>query len=141
MDDTPISYLALEVGTLVQTSSGKTIGTVEHVLQIPEEDLFDGIVVATDHGLRFVDRDQNSRDHTKCGALPADRRRSCSAPRTPRNPNFPRQSLPGRRVLTPRSLRSDVRQGALDRGQVGASSGLRNQDWALLPYLGTGRVP
>jgi hypothetical protein len=58
MDDTPISYLALEVGTLVQASSGKTIGTVEHVLQIPDEDLFDGIVVATDHGLRFVDRDQ-----------------------------------------------------------------------------------
>lgn len=59
MDDpTPISYLALDVGTLVQTTSGKTIGTVEHVLQIPEEDLFDGIVVATDHGLRFVDRDQ-----------------------------------------------------------------------------------
>jgi hypothetical protein len=59
MDDpTPISYLALEVGTAVQSSSGTTIGTVEHVLQIPEEDLFDGIVVKTDHGLRFVDRDQ-----------------------------------------------------------------------------------
>jgi hypothetical protein len=59
MDDpTPISYLALEVGTAVQSSSGKTFGTVEHVLQIPEEDLFDGIVVKTDHGLRFVDRDQ-----------------------------------------------------------------------------------
>jgi hypothetical protein len=57
-DQTPISYLALEVGTAVQTSSGETIGTVEHVLQIPEEDLFDGIVVKTDHGLRFVDRDQ-----------------------------------------------------------------------------------
>ncbi|MGH3500571.1 MAG: hypothetical protein ACRDQA_06700, partial [Nocardioidaceae bacterium] len=33
-------------------------GTVEHVLQVPEEDLFDGIVTATDDGLRFVDRDQ-----------------------------------------------------------------------------------
>ena len=59
MDDlTPISYLALEVGTRVESSSGTTIGTVEHVLQIPEEDLFDGIVGKTDHGLRFVDRDQ-----------------------------------------------------------------------------------
>ncbi|MGA3352984.1 MAG: hypothetical protein ABSD85_07340 [Acidimicrobiales bacterium] len=57
-DSTPISYLALEVGTPVQSSSGTTIGTVEHVLQIPEEDLFDGIVVMTDDGLRFVDRDQ-----------------------------------------------------------------------------------
>jgi hypothetical protein len=59
-DSTPISYLALEVGTPVQSASGKTIGTVEHVLQIPEEDLFDGIVLKTDHGLRFVDRDQIS---------------------------------------------------------------------------------
>jgi hypothetical protein len=57
-DSTPISYLALEVGTPVRSASGSVIGTVEHVLQIPEEDLFDGIVVKTDHGLRFIDRDQ-----------------------------------------------------------------------------------
>ena len=57
-DGTPISYEALEVGTPVLSSTGKQIGTVEHVLQIPEEDLFDGIAVKTHHGLRFVDRDQ-----------------------------------------------------------------------------------
>jgi len=57
-DSTPISYLALDVGTRVVSSSGTTIGTVAHVLQIESEDLFDGIVVGTDHGLRFVDRDQ-----------------------------------------------------------------------------------
>jgi hypothetical protein len=57
-DSTPISYLALEVGTPVRSSSGNTIGSVEHVLQVPEEDLFDGIVMTTDRGLRFVDRDQ-----------------------------------------------------------------------------------
>jgi hypothetical protein len=38
--------------------SGREFGRVEHVLQIPEEDLFDGIVVDTSAGLRFVDRDQ-----------------------------------------------------------------------------------
>lgn len=54
----PISYMALEVGTPVLTSSGKEIGTVHHVLQLPEFDLFDGISVKTRHGLRFVDRDQ-----------------------------------------------------------------------------------
>lgn len=56
--DLPISYLALEAGTPVQGASGRVFGTVEHVLQVPEEDLFDGIVVSTDQGLRFVDRDQ-----------------------------------------------------------------------------------
>jgi hypothetical protein len=59
MDDgSPVSYLGLELGTAVVTSSGTQFGTVEHVLQIPSLDLFDGIVVKTRHGERFVDRDQ-----------------------------------------------------------------------------------
>lgn len=54
----PISYMALTVGTPVLSSSGTEFGKVEHVLQIPEEDIFDGIAVKAKHGLRFVDRDQ-----------------------------------------------------------------------------------
>ncbi len=54
----PISYEALAVDIPVLSSTDTQFGTVEHVLQIPEEDLFDGIVVKTKHGLRFVDRDQ-----------------------------------------------------------------------------------
>ncbi len=55
----PISYMALEVGTPVLSSSGTEFGKVEHVLWVPELDLFDGIAVKTHrHGLRFVDRDQ-----------------------------------------------------------------------------------
>ena len=54
----PISYMALQVGTPVLSSTSSEFGTVEHVLQIPAEDLFDGIAVKTKHGLRFVDRDQ-----------------------------------------------------------------------------------
>jgi hypothetical protein len=54
----PISYEALAVGTPVLSSSGDQFGKVEHVLQVPELDLFDGIAVKTKHGLRFVDRDQ-----------------------------------------------------------------------------------
>ena len=55
-----ISYEALSVGTPMLSSTGGQFGKVEHVLQIPELDLFDGIAVATKHGLRFVDRDQIS---------------------------------------------------------------------------------
>jgi hypothetical protein len=54
----PISYMALAVGTQVLSSTDTEFGTVEHVLQIPEEDLFGGIAVKTKQGLRFVDRDQ-----------------------------------------------------------------------------------
>jgi hypothetical protein len=53
-----ISYLALAKGTAVHASSGTRFGTVEHVLQVPELDLFDGIVVRVHRGLRFVDREQ-----------------------------------------------------------------------------------
>jgi hypothetical protein len=59
MDDgRPVSYRALDVGTAVLSSTQTQFGTVEHVLQIPELDIFDGIAVTTKHGLRFVDRDQ-----------------------------------------------------------------------------------
>ena len=57
-DAVPIAYSALGKGVPLLAQSGKQFGTVEHVLQVPEEDLFDGIVVATSDGLRFVDRDQ-----------------------------------------------------------------------------------
>lgn len=58
MDGKPISYLALETGTPVLSVSGSEFGTVAHVLQIPELDEFDGIVVSTKGGHRFIDRDQ-----------------------------------------------------------------------------------
>src|SRR5215472_1213901 len=54
----PIAYSALQKGTPVVSASGTQFGVVEHVLEIPAEDLFDGIVVSTADGLCFVDRDQ-----------------------------------------------------------------------------------
>jgi hypothetical protein len=57
-NDLPISYQAAVRGTPVLSSSGATIGTLEHVLEVPEVDVFDGIVIATDGGLRFIDADQ-----------------------------------------------------------------------------------
>ena len=58
MADDAISYKAAVVGTPVLSTSGAQIGTLEHVLQIPDLDLFDGIVIATHAGLRFIDADQ-----------------------------------------------------------------------------------
>jgi hypothetical protein len=56
-DDSAISYMAAVPGTPVLSSSGNQIGTLEHVLQVPEVDVFDGIVIATQAGLRFIDAD------------------------------------------------------------------------------------
>jgi hypothetical protein len=54
-DDMPISYEAAARGTPVLSSAGTEIGTLEHVLEVPEVDVFDGIVIATKAGLRFID--------------------------------------------------------------------------------------
>jgi hypothetical protein len=53
-----ISYEALAKGVPVRSSDGEQVGTVEHVLQVPELDVFDGIVLQTPDGLRFADADQ-----------------------------------------------------------------------------------
>ncbi|MGO9082386.1 MAG: hypothetical protein ACLQDY_25720 [Streptosporangiaceae bacterium] len=69
-DDTEIAYPAAVPGTPVLSSSGSQIGTLEHVLQVPDLDVFDGIVIATRDGLRFVDAvqvRQITRGSVRCG--------------------------------------------------------------------------
>jgi hypothetical protein len=58
-DESVISYQAARPGTPILSSDRNQIGTLEHVLEVPELDVFDGMVVATRHGLRFIDADQD----------------------------------------------------------------------------------
>jgi hypothetical protein len=60
-DEIAISYMAAVHGTPVLTRAGTQIGTLEHVLEVPEVDVFDGIVIATDAGLRFIEADDVER--------------------------------------------------------------------------------
>ncbi|MCW2807252.1 MAG: hypothetical protein JWQ93_1207 [Marmoricola sp.] len=53
----PIAYTALQPGTPVQTSDGHAFGSVETVLVVEEVSVFDGIVIRTGDGIRFVDAD------------------------------------------------------------------------------------
>lgn len=64
-DAEPISYQGVAHGTPVLSSSGTEFGTLAKVLDIASEDVFDGIIVATHHGERFVDRDQIADITTK----------------------------------------------------------------------------
>ena len=89
---TPISYMALQVGTPVQSSEGHRFGTVEHVLQDPELDLFDGIVIFTARGLRFVDRDQIGEITTGAVELHPHRCAGGGAATTRRAGRFPRST-------------------------------------------------
>lgn len=61
-DDEPaISYRVLEPGTRVVTSDGVELGTVAEVLENRLEDIFDGLVVDTPAGRRFVDAPEVAR--------------------------------------------------------------------------------
>jgi hypothetical protein len=64
-----ISYQALGKGVPVRASGGEVIGAVEHVLQVPELDVFDGIVLQTAAGLRFADADQVADITDRYGVL------------------------------------------------------------------------
>jgi sporulation protein YlmC with PRC-barrel domain len=55
--DHPIAYTALQPGTPVRTSDGRQFGTVQAVLVDEKVSVFDGIVVQTAEGARFVDAD------------------------------------------------------------------------------------
>jgi uncharacterized protein YrrD len=54
----PSSFLVAQAGIPVYSSDGKKLGEVEHVLFVPDDDIFDGIVLDTSvlpGGHRFVD--------------------------------------------------------------------------------------
>jgi hypothetical protein len=54
-DGHAISYKVLRRGTPVQSADGVQVGTVRRVLEATRENIFDGIVVDTRDGKRFVD--------------------------------------------------------------------------------------
>ena len=62
--DHPIAYTGLQPGTPVQTSDGHHFATVEAVLVDEKVSVFDGIVVKTAEGTRFVDADLIDSIHT-----------------------------------------------------------------------------
>jgi hypothetical protein len=63
MDDDghAISYKVLRRGTPVRSSDGIQIGTVRRVRDNPRENIFDGIDVLTENGVRFVDAPEVER--------------------------------------------------------------------------------
>ena len=56
MDEgSPTSWEALQPGTAVFASDGSLVGKVKEVLAVPEDDIFEGLIVDTGHGDRFAD--------------------------------------------------------------------------------------
>ena len=78
--DHPIAYTALQPGTPVQTSDGHHFATVEAVLVDEKVSVFDGIVVQTADGTRFIDADQISSIYTTCVRTTLTTKQSANLP-------------------------------------------------------------
>jgi hypothetical protein len=88
MDDrgAPISYLVLAEGTTVVTSDERPFGRVKRVLADSEVDVFDGIIVETDEGDRFVDADHVGDLYERAVVLPFDATDATGLPAPEPNP-------------------------------------------------------
>jgi hypothetical protein len=85
MDDgVAISYKVLASGTQVRSSDGVVVGTVDRVLENPREHIFDGIVIRTARGERFVDAPEIARITERAVTLSITGERSGRAARTGR---------------------------------------------------------
>src|SRR4051812_5303368 len=80
--DDPIAYTALQPGTSVQTRDGNHFATVQAVLVDEKVSVFDGIVVQTVDGTRFVDADQIGSIYTAyvCTTLSAEQAANLPVP-------------------------------------------------------------
>jgi uncharacterized protein YrrD len=85
----PSSYLSLGKGTECFSCDGEKVGTVEHVLAMPEDDIFDGIVLDTSvlpGGHRFVDAEQVEEIFDRGVLLKIDRQVAEGLPEPTANP-------------------------------------------------------
>jgi hypothetical protein len=76
----PISYMVLARGTAVVSSDGEEVGTVSNVLQVPEKDVFDGIVIQTPRGKRFADGPEVAEIYERQVVLSIDAQAAASLP-------------------------------------------------------------
>jgi hypothetical protein len=59
----PIAYQVLEKDVPVYASGGELVGTVDHVVAAPEQDIFHGVVMKTGGGKRFIAAEQVASLH------------------------------------------------------------------------------
>ena len=67
-----IAYTGLATGTPVYTSDGELIGRVKRVMAVKEKDIFDGLVLDTPSGARFVDAPETGEMYENAVLLKID---------------------------------------------------------------------
>ncbi|MFI5026103.1 MAG: hypothetical protein ACHQCI_05075 [Solirubrobacterales bacterium] len=85
----PSSYLAVRPGAAVYSSDGEKLGEVEHVLAVPDDDIFDGVVLDTSvlpGGHRFVDAPEVAEIYERGVVLKIDAEAAEDLPEPSANP-------------------------------------------------------
>jgi hypothetical protein len=85
----PVSFLTVPKGVPVYSSDGTEIGEVEYVLSVPDDDIFDGIVLDTSSlpgGRRFVDAPEVEAIYERGVALRIDASACERLPKPSANP-------------------------------------------------------
>ena len=83
----PIAYQALEPGTPVESSDGQPVGTVKRVLEVRAKNIFDGVVIKTPNGDRFVDAPEVDYLYENLMILKLDAEAAASLPEPGENPH------------------------------------------------------
>ena len=81
-----IAFEALERGVRVESSDGQEVGTVKRVMIVHEKHLFDGIVVSTPAGERFVDAPEVDEIFERLVTLKIDGEEAARLPKPSANP-------------------------------------------------------
>jgi hypothetical protein len=76
-----ISYKLLSRGTPIHSVDGALLGTADRVLENEREHIFDGIVMRTDEGTRFVDAPEVARIAERRVTLSIDAAGAAALPR------------------------------------------------------------
>jgi hypothetical protein len=76
----PIAYQVLEQGVPVYSSDGEQLGSVDHVVAAPDEDIFHGVVMRAGQERRFIAADQIASLHEHGVDLSIDAAEGASLP-------------------------------------------------------------
>ncbi|HEY5143702.1 MAG TPA: PRC-barrel domain-containing protein [Solirubrobacteraceae bacterium] len=79
-DGYAVSYNVLATGTPVRSSDGVVVGTVREVLANEAEQIFDGIVIDTPNGQRWVDAPEIARLAERAVTLTIDAQAAAALP-------------------------------------------------------------
>lgn len=76
----PVAYLVLDKDVPVFAAGGELVGSVDHVVAAPDQDIFHGIVVRVGEDRRFVAADQIASLHERGVDLSIDETATASLP-------------------------------------------------------------